>query len=93
MSYELMKKAVKALDDKKGQNIKVLDIKYVSQIADYFVICSGTSSTHVKALADEVEYQLGGHEADIGFNKEGYGTGTWILMDYRDIDVRKYSLI
>ena len=87
MSYELMKKAVKALDDKKAQDIKVLDIKGVSQLADYFVICSGTSSTHVKALADEVEYQLGGHEADIGFNKEGYGTGTWILMDYKDIIV------
>lgn len=87
MSTELMKKAVKALDDKKGQDIKVIDIRGISQITDYFVICSGTSSTHVKALGDEVEYQLGGHEADIGFHKEGYGSGTWVLMDYKDIIV------
>jgi len=77
----------KILDSKKGRNIIALDLGGATIIADYFVICSGTSSTHVKALADEVEYQLGGHEADIGFNKEGYGTGTWILMDYRDIIV------
>ncbi len=87
MSYELMKKAVKALDDKKGQSIKAIEIKDVSQITDYFIICTGTSSTHVKALADEVEYQLGGQEADIGFHKEGYGSGTWVLMDYKDIIV------
>ncbi len=87
MSTELMRKAVKALSDKKGQDIKVIDIRGVSQITDYFVICTGTSSTHVKALGDEVEYQLGGHEADIGFHKEGYGSGTWVLMDYKDIIV------
>lgn len=87
MSLEMVKEAVNALNDKKGNDIKVIDIRDVSQIGDYFVICTGTSSTHVKALADEVEYRLGGHEADVGFHKEGYGSGTWVLLDYKDIVV------
>jgi len=87
MSYELVKKIVKALDDKKAQSIEVIDIEEVSQIADYFVICTGTSSTHVKALADEVEFQAGGQESDIGFHKEGYGSASWILLDYKDVIV------
>lgn len=87
MSLELTKKIVKVLDDKKAQHIQVIDISEVSQLGDYFIICSGTSSTHVKALADEVEFQVGGRESDMGFHKEGYGNATWVLLDYRDVIV------
>ena len=55
---EQAKLIAKALDDKKGLDIKIIKISDVSVLADYMVIATGTSSTHVKALADEVEYQL-----------------------------------
>lgn len=88
MSLELTKKIVKALDDKKGQNIEVIDIRELSQIADFFVVCTGNSTTQVKALADEVEFQLGNDiEHEVGYHKEGYGTANWILLDYKDVIV------
>lgn len=87
MSYELAKKIVKILDDKKARDLALIDIAEVSQIADYFIICSGTSSTHVKALADEVEFQTGETAKDAGYHKEGYGDGTWVLLDYKDVIV------
>lgn len=88
MSYELTKKIVKALDDKKGINIEVIDIRELSQIADFFVVCSGNSTTQVKALADEVEFQVGNEvEHEVGYHKEGYGTANWILLDYKDVIV------
>lgn len=88
MSLELTKKIVKALDDKKGLNIEVIDIRELSQIADFFVVCTGNSTTQVKALADEVEFQLGNEiEHEVGYHKEGYGTANWILLDYKDVIV------
>ena len=56
---EMAKIACKAIDDKKGQDIKVIDIHNVSVIADYFVIASGTNSNQVQAIVDNVEEQLG----------------------------------
>ncbi|MDD3766024.1 MAG: ribosome silencing factor [Eubacteriales bacterium] len=86
MSLELTKKILKILDEKKAQDIEVIDISKVSEIADYFIICSGTSSTHVKTLADEVEFKINkSHET--GYHKEGYGSATWVLLDYRDVIV------
>ncbi|MDR0405920.1 MAG: ribosome silencing factor [Clostridiales bacterium] len=87
MSLELAKRIVGILDDKKALDVQVIDISEVSQLADYFIICSGTSSTHVKALADEVEFQIGGKESDAAFHKEGYGSAVWVLLDYRDVIV------
>ena len=57
-SLELAKEAVQILDKKKGMDLKLIGIRDISVLADYFVIATGTSSTHVKALADEVEFQL-----------------------------------
>ena len=73
--------ACKAIDDKKGQDIKVIDIHNVSVIADYFVIASGTNSNQVQAIVDNVEEQLGraGFEAK---QIEGNRNSSWILMDY-----------
>ena len=80
-SLETAKMAVKALDSKKALDIKVIKIQDISAIADYFVIATGTSSTHVKALADEVEAQL--DEAGISVSHvEGYRSNSWILLDY-----------
>ncbi len=88
MSKEMVKKIVKALDDKKAVKIQVIDIQEVSQIADYFVVCTGSSTTQVKALADEVEFQMGNEiEHEVGYHKEGYGSAEWILLDYKDVIV------
>ena len=82
--------ACKAIDDKKGQDIKVIDIHNVSVIADYFVIASGTNSNQVQAIVDNVEEQLGraGFEAK---QIEGNRNSSWILMDYGDVVVNVFS--
>ena len=74
----------KALQDKKAFDIKVLEILDLTPIADYFVICSGTSSTHLKALCDEVEHQLG-EKGVKPIHLEGYRSANWILADYSDV--------
>ncbi len=80
---EKLKIAVKALDSKKAVDIKVIDVTEVSSLADYFIVASGNSSTHVKTLADEAEYQLveNGFELD---HIEGRST-SWILLDFDDV--------
>ena len=82
--------ACKAIDDKKGQDIKVIDIHNVSVIADYFVIASGTNSNQVQAIVDNVEEQLGraGFEAK---QIEGNRNSSWILMDYGDVIVHVFN--
>ena len=80
----------KALDDKKGQNIKLLKIDRVSSLADYFLICTGTSNTHVKTLCDYAEYtleQLG--EPMLG--REGHRGSAWELLDYGTIVVHVFT--
>ena len=82
--------ACKAIDDKKGQDIKIIDIHNVSVIADYFVIASGTNSNQVQAIVDNVEEQLGraGFEAK---QIEGNRNSSWILMDYGDVIVQVFD--
>ena len=82
--------ACKAIDDKKGQDIKVIDIHNVSVIADYFVIASGTNSNQVQAIVDNVEEQLGraGFEAK---QIKGNRNSSWILMDYGDVIVHVFD--
>ncbi|MDD5603433.1 MAG: ribosome silencing factor [Eubacteriales bacterium] len=74
------------LEDKKARDIEILDIKGKTVLADYFVICSGSSETHIRTLCDEVEEKLE-EEGLACLHKEGYGTARWILMDYGDIVV------
>ncbi len=89
-SLECAKLAAKAISDKKGLNIKIIRVEDVSVIADYFVIATGTSSTHVKALADEVEFKLS--EAGVSVSHiEGYRSNSWILLDYIDVIVHVFS--
>jgi len=75
--------AVKALDDKKAVDIKVIDVTEVSSLTDYFVIASGNSSTHVKSLADEAEFKLTSNGAVLD-HIEGRST-SWILLDFDDV--------
>ena len=80
----------KALDEKKGMDIKLLKIDRVSSLADYFLICTGTSSTHVKTLCDYAEYtmeQLG--ETMLG--REGHRGNSWELLDYGSVVVHVFT--
>ncbi|MCH5296234.1 MAG: ribosome silencing factor [Ruminococcus sp.] len=89
-SYEQSILIAKALSSKKGLDIQVIEISDVSVLADYMVIATGTSTTHVKALADEVEYKL--DEAGLSVSHiEGYRSNTWILLDYIDVIVNVFS--
>lgn len=89
-SKEMTKLAIAALEDKKANDIRVIDIAGVSVIADYFVIASGSNTNQVQAMADSVREALGraGHEPR---QVEGYGSANWILMDYNDIIVHIFS--
>ncbi len=89
-SYDQAVMAAKAISSKKGLDIQVIEISDISVLADYMVIATGTSSTHVKALADEVEYKL--DEAGISVSHiEGYRSNSWILLDYVDVIVNVFS--
>ncbi len=89
-SLETARLAAKALDSKKGQDIKIIKIQDISSIADYFVIATGNSNTQVKALANEVEFRL--DQAGISVSAvEGQGNDTWILLDYIDVIVHVFS--
>lgn len=89
-TLEVAKEAAKALNSKKGLDIKVIKIEDISVLADYMVIATGTSSTHVKSLADEVEYKL--DKAGITVSHiEGYRSNSWILLDYVDVIVNVFS--
>ncbi len=81
--------AVKALDSKKAKDIKVLKVDDITILANYFVIASATSTTQVKALADEVEYQLGERGVQPK-SIEGYQSKTWICLDYIDVIVHVF---
>ena len=86
---ELALKAAEILDNKKAEDIKVIEVTEQTIVADYFVLANGTSSTHVKALADDVEYeleQIGVHDGHI----EGRATG-WVLLDYGAVLVHVFD--
>jgi ribosome-associated protein len=89
-SYEQAIMTAKALSGKKGLDIQVIEIADISVLADYMVIATGTSSTHVKALADEVEYQLDNAGISVS-HVEGYRSNSWILLDYVDVIVNVFS--
>lgn len=75
-----------ACDEKKAREITILDIRSISSVADYFVICTAGSATQCKAIADHVEETL--EKANVRkHHMEGYQNGRWILLDYADIVV------
>lgn len=89
-TLELVKKVVEALDDKKAEDITVIDINGISTIADYFVIANGSNQNQLSAMQDAVDeamYTNGVHQKQI----EGNNNSTWILMDYQDIIVHLFS--
>ena len=89
-SKQVTKIAFDAMEDKKGVNIKVIDISSISILADYFIIAGGTNEYQVKALADNVEEELA--KAGIMPKQiEGYNNANWILMDYQDVIIHIFN--
>lgn len=87
---EMTKIALRALDDKKAMDVKVIDIHEVSVLADYFVIASGSNSNQVQAMVDNVEGELtkAGYEPK---QIEGTKNSNWILMDYGDLIIHVFD--
>ena len=87
---EMARLAYKALEDKKAEDIRVINIEKVSVLADYFLIASGMNKNQVQAMADNVDEIL--HKAGYPSKQmEGYQTANWILMDYGDIIVHVFD--
>ncbi len=89
-SKDMVKIAIEALEDKKAEDIKVIDISEVSVLADYFLIAGGNNSSQIQALCNNVEEKLGrsGYHCK---QIEGYDTANWILMDFGDIIVHIFD--
>ena len=89
-SKDMAKLAIQALEDKKAEDIHVIDISEVSDLADYFIIADGNNRNQVQAMIDNVEETLGKegyHPKQI----EGYQAANWVLMDYTDIIVHVFD--
>lgn len=87
---EMAKLAYQALEEKKGEDIKIIDIAEISVLADYFIIANGTNANQVNALVDSVEEALSKAEYDVK-QREGYGLGNWVLLDFGDIIVHVFD--
>ena len=87
---EIAYEVTKALDSKKGMDIKLLKIDRVSSLADYFLICTGTSNTHVKTLCDYAEFTLENLGEPL-LGREGHRGNSWELLDYGTIVVHVFT--
>jgi ribosome-associated protein len=86
----MVKLAYQALEEKKGEDITIIDISGVSVLADYFIIANGSNSSQVRAMVDYVEELLhkGGYEIK---QKEGDGSASWVLLDFQDVIVHVFD--
>ncbi len=87
---EVAYEVTKALDAKKGMDIKLLRITEVSSLADYFLICTGTSNTHVKTLCDYAEYTMENLGEKL-LGREGHRGNSWELLDYGSVVVHVFT--
>lgn len=87
---EIVKTAYKALDSKKAEDIKILDIKNVTVMADYFIIAHGNNKNHIQTLAKTLEEELDKIKV-FPKQKEGYMSASWILMDYGNIIIHLFG--
>lgn len=86
----MAKLAIQALEDKKAEDIKVIDISEVSVIADYFIIANGTNRSQIQAMSDNVEETLG--RAGYPLKQiEGYQNANWVLLDFNDVIIHIFD--
>jgi ribosome-associated protein len=87
---KLAKAAVEALEEKKAEDIRIIDISEVSVIADYFIIAGGNNKSQIQALSDTVEEKLGRNGLPLK-QVEGYQNANWVLLDFGDIIVHIFD--
>lgn len=89
-SNQIARIVIEALEDKKAEEIKVIDISQLSIIADYFIIAGGSNRSQIQALSDNVADRLGraGHPLK---QKEGYDSANWVLLDFGDVIVHIFD--
>jgi iojap-like ribosome-associated protein len=90
MSKKIIDRIVELIFSKKGYNVKILDLRTLTTITDYFIICTGDSDTQVKAIADEVDKQMR-DEGVRSWHTEGYRSLNWVLIDFVDIVVHVFK--
>jgi ribosome-associated protein len=91
-SAELSKLVVKGMEEKKGQDIVIMDLRKVrSAFTDFFVICSGSSDTQIDAIAESVDVEVYKAVKQLPFHKEGKENKEWILLDYVDVVVHVFK--
>ena len=83
--------AVRAIESKKGTDIRVLELTGITSFADYFVICTGANARQVQAISDEVNLQLKRQSGELPISVEGYTQAEWVLADYGDLLVHIFS--
>lgn len=88
---EIALRAAKILDDRKGLDIKLLEVTDVTSVADYFLICTGTSGPHVKTLCDSVEAVVADELHEPLLHREGHRGGTWVLLDFGCLVVHVFT--
>lgn len=88
---ELALLAARALSDKKGKEIRVMEIAELTTLADYFVLATGASNTQINALVDNVEKLLAEEAGEQPLHREGYRGGTWVLLDYDCIAIHVFN--
>lgn len=86
-----LREAIRAAQDRKAVNLTVLDVGKICSFADFFVICSGTSTRHTRAISDAIQEQLKKNWELLPAHLEGYTQSEWILMDYFDFVVHIFS--
>lgn len=87
---EVASRAVAALESKKGIDIRILKIADISTLADYFILCTGTSNTQVNALCDAVEASMD-ETGEPLVSREGHRSGTWVLLDYGCVVIHVFT--
>jgi len=87
---ELARAIAEVLDAKKGFDVEVLEVADKTIIAEYFVICTGNTSTHIKSLVDEVEFKIG-ERGLLPYHVEGKDNNSWIIMDYSNVIVHVFT--
>lgn len=87
---ELLEVIGEALLDKKAEQIKLMDVRKVTTLTDYFIVCHATTDTQVKAIADNVVFEVKQAFGEHVWRKEGHGTNRWIVLDYVNIVVHVF---
>ena len=91
-SEQLSQVVVKGMQEMKAVDVVMMDLRKVGNaIADFFVICSGTSDTHIDAIAESVDQEVSKISGENPWHREGYNNKTWVLLDYVDVVVHVFN--